>query len=75
MAGESTLFWRLLPMVRRHERERFRFFFSLSALLSLAQTLGLAGSEALYLTQIGVASLPFTDTAMGVVPPAWITSR
>ncbi|MCP5041263.1 MAG: hypothetical protein GY944_09565, partial [bacterium] len=54
----SSLFWRMLPSVRDLERDRFRFFFLLSALLSVAQTLGLAGSEALFLERVGPSALP-----------------
>jgi HEAT repeat protein len=52
------LFWRLLPAVRRAERARTLFFLGLLALVSAAQTLGLAGSEALLLAQLGVGRLP-----------------
>lgn len=55
----APLLWRLFPAVRPDERERFLFFFKLSALLSLAQTLGLAGSEALFLARVGPSELPF----------------
>ena len=51
-------FWRLLPQVRPRERHRFGLFLVLLGLLSLAQTLGLAGAEALFLTQFGVETLP-----------------
>ncbi|MFP6640579.1 MAG: hypothetical protein VCC04_10070, partial [Myxococcota bacterium] len=50
--------WRRLPAVRSAERSRFVFFFLLSAGLSLAGTLGLVGSEALFLTRVGPAKLP-----------------
>lgn len=58
MAEEQSLYWRLMPSVRATERDRFLFFFQLSALLTLAQTLGLAGSEALFLERVGPAALP-----------------
>lgn len=58
MADKSEFLWRVVPGVRRTERERFVFFFGLSALLSLAQTLGLAGSEALFLSRLGPSALP-----------------
>ena len=58
MAGLSGIFWRLLPAVRPRERGRFLFFASLSALIVLAQTLGLTGSEALFLAEVGPKSLP-----------------
>ena len=54
----ESVFWRLLPGVRARERSRFLFFGSLFGLISLAQTLGLAGSEALFLARIGVQHLP-----------------
>ncbi|MCZ6465321.1 MAG: HEAT repeat domain-containing protein, partial [Proteobacteria bacterium] len=54
----SGFFWRLLPAVRPGERQRFLFFASLSALIVLAQTLGLTGSEALFLAKVGPKSLP-----------------
>ena len=58
MAEGQSLYWRLMPSVRATERDRFLFFFQLSALLTLAQTLGLAGSEALFLERVGPAALP-----------------
>ena len=58
MPEGQPLFWRLMPSVRATERDRFLFFFQLSALLPLAQTLGLAGSEALFLERVGPADLP-----------------
>jgi HEAT repeat protein len=63
MAGWKRLLWRLLPEVRPRERGRFLFFLGLSGLVSLAQTLGLAGSEALFLARIGVDWLPLTFIA------------
>jgi HEAT repeat protein len=50
--------WRTLPAVRRAERPRFAFFFWLAALLSAASTIGLAGSEALFLSRLGAERLP-----------------
>ena len=47
MAAGSEVFWRLVPAVRRLERGRFLFFSGLFALISLAQTLGLAGTTLL----------------------------
>ena len=52
--------WRLFPAVREAERPRFVFFFTLATLITLAQTLGLAGAEALFLARIGVEFLPHT---------------
>lgn len=50
--------WRLLPGVRERERTRFLFFGSLFGLIQVAQMMGLAGSEALFLSRIGVSHLP-----------------
>lgn len=60
MPARGDGFWRLLPAVRAAERPRFAFFFGLATLITLAQTLGLAGSEALFLGRVGVAYLPHT---------------
>jgi HEAT repeat protein len=51
-------FWRLLPAVRRAERGRVAFFIGLFTLVNAAQTVGLAGTEALFLSQLGAAQLP-----------------
>jgi hypothetical protein len=51
-------FWRLLPAVRRTERRRELFFTSLLGLVSAAQTAGLAGSEALFLSERSAHRLP-----------------
>jgi HEAT repeat protein len=56
VTGESL--WRVLPAVRRAERDRFLFFFVLAATLNLAATLGLVGSEALFLARLGPERLP-----------------
>jgi len=58
MAAAAPLFWRLLPAVRRGERGRFLFFSALNLLISVAQTVGLAGSEALFLGRLGAQHLP-----------------
>jgi len=63
MPGPGKLFWRLVPDVRVHERSRFLFFAQLGALISLAQTLGLTGAEALFLAEFGVELLPLTIIA------------
>jgi len=60
MQGPTDLFWRLLPDLRVQERSRFLFFAGLATLVSLAQTLGLTGAEALFLAEIGVEYLPIT---------------
>jgi HEAT repeat protein/ATP/ADP translocase len=57
MSWIGDLFWRLLP-VRRGERGRALFFISLFTLVSAAQTVGLAGSEALLLSEFGADRLP-----------------
>ncbi len=58
MRRDFELFWRLLPAVRRSERSRAVFFAGLMTLLTAAQTLGLAGSEALLLANLGAERLP-----------------
>jgi HEAT repeat protein len=60
MQGLTNLFWRLFPDVRLQERSRFLFFAKLAALISLAQTLGLTGAEALFLAEAGIEYLPIT---------------
>lgn len=60
MQGLTNLFWRLFPDVRLQERSRFLFFAELAALISLAQTLGLTGAEALFLAEAGIEYLPIT---------------
>ncbi len=52
--------WRLLRDVRSGERSRFLFFAGLFTLITLGQTLGLAGSEALFLAELGADKLPIT---------------
>ncbi len=54
----EAIFNRLLPALRRGERRRAAFFVTLLGLVSLAQTLGLAGSEALFLARVGIEFLP-----------------
>ncbi len=53
-------FWRLLTSVRETERGRFAFFFSLAALVTMGQTVGLIGAESLFLARFGVEYLPQT---------------
>lgn len=67
MAEGRELLWRLLPGVRRAERSRFLFFVSLFTLVSLAQTVGLVGAEALFLSRVGVEWLPHTFIAASVI--------
>jgi Cyclic nucleotide-binding domain/HEAT repeats len=50
--------FRLFPAVRPAERGRFLFFFGLLALVTLAQTVGLVGAEALFLARLGSRQLP-----------------
>jgi len=64
------LFWRLLPAVRRSERSRAIFFAGLMTLISAAQTLGLAGSEALLLANLGTQRLPEAFIAAALVAVA-----
>jgi CRP-like cAMP-binding protein len=59
--GQSAKDSRLwLGSIRSAERDRFAFLVSLAALIHLAQTLGLVGSEALFLARLGAARLPAT---------------
>ncbi len=58
MDALRLLVWRALPGVRPGERGRFLFFAGLSGILSAALTLGLAGSEALFLARVGADALP-----------------
>lgn len=46
--------------MRPSERSRFLFFASLSGLINLSYTLGLAGAEGLFLARVGAAALPET---------------
>ncbi len=54
----SAWLWQFLPGVRERERSRFLFFGTLFGLIQVAQTLGLAGSEALFLSRVGLSHLP-----------------
>jgi HEAT repeat protein len=67
MPPPSEGLWRLLPSVRAAERPRALFFASLSALVSAAQTVGLAGSEALLLAELGAERLPVLFVAASAV--------
>ena len=58
MPAQTEVFWRQLPGVRSQERKRFLFFAGLATLISFAQTLGLASSEALFLAHFGAKWLP-----------------
>jgi ATP/ADP translocase len=57
MLGRGKFFWRLFRDVRTGERSRFLFFTGLFTLISLAQTLGLTGAEALFLAEFGAPGL------------------
>ena len=74
MTGPAELFWRLFPDVRSHERSRLLFFGGLAALATLAQTLGLVGSEALFLSRFGAERLPetFIAAALLSLAPVWL---
>ncbi len=63
----AHLFWKLLPDVRADERTRFLFFAGLLTLVSAAETVGLAGAEALFLAKVGVDKLPIAFVAAAVV--------
>jgi len=69
MSRLFEVFWRFLPAVRRSERARTVFFAGLMTLVSAAQTLGLAGSEALLLAKLGAERLPsaFIAAALATV--------
>jgi len=58
MPAQTEVFWRQLPGVRSRERRRFLFFAGLATLISLAQTIGLASTEALFLARFGARWLP-----------------
>ncbi len=55
--------WRLFGNVRVAERARFGFFLALGCLIAVAQMLGQAGSESLFLARLGAARLPATFVA------------
>ena len=57
-AVAAEALWRLVPDVRPGERPRFLFFAGLFTLVSFAQTVGLAGAEALFLARFGAEGLP-----------------
>ncbi len=58
---------RLFPDVRATELGRFRFFFALSGLLLVGQTVGSTAAESLLLTRLGVQALPMTMTVASLV--------
>lgn len=60
-------FWRLVPSVHKVERGRVVFFVTVATLVSMAQTMGLSGAEALFLARYGVAFLPHVFIAGSLV--------
>jgi HEAT repeat protein/ATP/ADP translocase len=58
LAAGAGIFWRILPDVRLRERPRFLFFGILFFLLTAAETVGLAGADALFLARVGIGDLP-----------------
>lgn len=58
---------RLFPDVRATELGRFRFFFFLSGLVLIGQTVGSTAAESLLLTRLGVQALPMTMTVASLV--------
>ena len=68
--GAEAMFWRVFRDIRGYERPRFLFFATLSALITLAQTIGLAGTDALFLARLGAGALPAAFIAASVVTVA-----
>ncbi|MCX5739402.1 MAG: hypothetical protein NTZ61_13075, partial [Proteobacteria bacterium] len=62
--------WQWLASVRTAERERFAFFIGLGCLVSIAQMLGQAGSESLFLARLGAGRLPATFVAASLTTVA-----
>ncbi len=61
MSGMNELLWRgPLHDVRVEERSRFLFFAGLATLVGIAQTLGLTGAEALFMSEYGTEWLAET---------------
>ncbi|MBQ7568689.1 hypothetical protein IJT17_07795, partial [bacterium] len=56
-----------LQNVRPHERVRFFTFCSVYGLLSFALTLGMAGSEALFIAKLGMETLPMALVAASLL--------
>jgi len=67
MPGLTEIFWRLVPGVYASERSRVLFFAGLAALWNMAMTVGLVGSEALFLARFGAARLPLAFIAASIV--------
>jgi AAA family ATP:ADP antiporter len=67
MPRPTEIFWRLVPGVYTSERSRFLFFAGLTALVNMAMTVGLVGSEALFLARFGAARLPVAFIAASIV--------
>ncbi len=57
---------RLFPSVRRRERQRFLFFFTLTCILVFGQTMGLVGAESLLLSHLGADILPWVFLAASI---------
>jgi hypothetical protein len=66
----SSTVWRFLPEVRGDERARVLFFAGIAAGINLAQTVGLAGTEAILLGRLGAAALPPTFVLAALVTVA-----
>ena len=62
--------WRLFSSVRTGERPRFAFFLLLGGGIAVAQMLGQAGSEALFLARLGAARLPSAFVAASLATVA-----
>ena len=65
--GATEHLWRILPAVRRHERTRALFFTGLLTLVTAAQTVGLAGSEAIFLAELSAQKLPLAFVIASLV--------
>ncbi len=81
MPGPTESLWQLVPDVRSSERSPFLFFAGLLALVSAAQTVGLVGSEALFLVRFGAPRLPqvfiaaSSVTVLGTFAYAFVVGR
>ena len=76
MSGLSESLWRgPLRNVRVVERTRFLFFAGLATLVGVAQTLGLTGAEALFMSEDGTEWLAATIIGSSIATVAGSTSR
>jgi HEAT repeat protein len=66
----EAVFWRVFRDIRGYERPRFLFFATLSAVITLGQTIGLAGTDALFLARLGPGALPAAFIVASVVTVA-----